>query len=416
MKIYRVFPIFAFVLAAVSGLEQVDQNPSQIQVISKEKQNSKNIWTPNRKGNTKRKLDDFFDLINVVSPYLSVLCCENDTSTVFPSMGPSLNPTYSEKQVFAPSNVEADYNFGSVCSMSRDFLVVGAPGEIGDKVGSAHLFHLDGTEISELDDGGDASVGDKYGHGVAIDEKVVVGTYNNNFLKIFTQNGDLERTIHNDDVTWFGSVVKTLGDKILTKGSNDDGTGFAFLYSTSGERLKEFYEDGDYFHDVALSDELIALTSLHSLKTRIFFNSGDFTKTIEIDRGGTNVDISGDRVAIADHWLSDSAGAVWLYRTDDGFLVSNLAIPASASGNIQFGRRVQFIEEKLLVSAPLAYEFRGAVFIYDVENGNYEGEKSAPDGGKFGEGLCAGRESYYAVGADFANDLFGVVYLFRLSD
>ena len=322
------------------------------------------------------------------------------------------------EEIFTASD-GSDYDvFGTSCSMSDDFVVIGTYGV--DNEGSAYLFNLNGTEVAKLTPGDDGEEDDKFGGSVSIDEKLVVGTYYGNYVRVFSRNGTYERTIRCDDCLYFGDVVATLGNLIVTKGEQDS-IDKLFIYSTEdGQLLKTLEQGSDWIRAVAISEQFIVSTGS---KTIIYSNtSPDFPKIAEINQDGWEVAVAGDRLVIGDilhpYGSLDRCDA-YLYKTD-GTLVTALD-RQDASRRSEFGFSVAITDDKVLVGAYGDDDqgfHSGSVFIYSAVTGEFIKKVVAPDGEAndfFGSSVCAS-DSHYVVGAEGDNCRTGAAYLFQSSE
>ena len=152
--------------------------------------------------------------------------------------------------------------------MSKELVVIGATG-VDSSTGAAYLFNLDGTEVKKLTPGDDGNIRDFFGGSVAIDEKVVVGTFYGNYFNVFSREGTYERTITRDDCAFgFGYHVATLGNLIVASGIQSF-TEKLFIYTIAGDLLKEFESDTG-ISDVAISEQFIVSTGEEDGKTLIY--------------------------------------------------------------------------------------------------------------------------------------------------
>jgi len=168
--------------------------------------------------------------------------------------------------------------------MSNDLAIIGARGV--DRKGAAYLYHLNGTEIKKLTPGDDGEEGGLFGTSASIDEKVVVGSFLNNYVQVFSRQGIYERSIRCDDCSYFGRSVATHGNLIAVVGEQND-IWKLFMFTTEGRLLKSFFEQGIYWSsDVAISFQFIVSTFTKDGrgKTIIYSNqSPDFPKIAEIN-------------------------------------------------------------------------------------------------------------------------------------
>lgn len=337
---------------------------------------------------------------------------------------PTRIPDYSEKRLVASDGGSYD-NFGVSCAISGDLIVIGASTActrvqgcigIGDGTGAAYLFDLNGKEKKKFTTGEDGEEFDYFGESVAIDQKIVVGSYSGYFVRVFSRDGIYERTITCNDCWGFAKDVATLGNKIVIAGEQNYTANKLSVYSTEGELLKELephHEEIYYPAQVAISEQYIVSTPLVG-KTFVYANEApDFNKTVEIDQGGSSVAVFGDRLVIGDKSENDGAGAAWLYSTD-GTLIKTLERHGS-----EFGHSVEITNNKVLVSAPLPVATdedcgeTGSLLTYSADTGDFIEKIYKPKdeySNIFGSCVSAS-SSHYIVGAANATNE-GAAYLF----
>jgi len=120
-----------------------------------------------------------------------------------------------------------------------------------------------------------------------------------------------------------------------------------FLYTKEGEFIKLLEQGSDDIWGVAISEQFIVSTARDG-KTFIYSNtSPDFPKIAEINQGGTEVAVSGDRIVIGDINTNDRDGATYLYKTD-GTLVTALD-RQDASRYSWFGWSVAIMDQHLSI-------------------------------------------------------------------
>eukprot|EP00594_Rhizosolenia_setigera_P020187 CAMPEP_0178958386 /NCGR_PEP_ID=MMETSP0789-20121207/11588_1 /TAXON_ID=3005 /ORGANISM="Rhizosolenia setigera, Strain CCMP 1694" /LENGTH=345 /DNA_ID=CAMNT_0020641035 /DNA_START=1 /DNA_END=1038 /DNA_ORIENTATION=- len=320
------------------------------------------------------------------------------------------------EEIFTASDGNCHDKFGSSCSMSDDLIVIGARCVGGiwlfNNDGAAYLFNLDGTEVAKLTPG----------DSVAIDEKVVVGTgFDLNYVQVFSRNSTYERTIYCVECSSFGSNVATHGNLIVTNGAYGYTENFIyklFIYSTEdGQLLKSL--EGDFIYDVAMSEQFIVSTALNG-KTFIYNNtSPDFAKIAEINQGGREVAVAGDRIVFGDATAKSYNGVAYLYKTD-GTLVKTLD-RQDASSDSWFGFSLAITDNKVIVGAYRDDDggcMNGSIFIYSADTGDFIEKVVGPDGKRFnyfGSSVCAS-DSHYVVGAQGVDRNTGAAYLFQFSE
>jgi len=327
-----------------------------------------------------------------------------------PTSNPTPNPTPNFEKLVAQDGVEGDA-FGSSCSIYDDIFVIGAP-NADNYIGAAYVFDHNGNEMKKLTPFGDGETFDEFGSSVSIDEKIVVGTGNGDYVNVFSLEGDHERTITCDECTClsddcsgmnFGHELATHGEKVVVS----FGSQLRVYNITNGELLKVLWESHDNVFDVAISNKYIVSTYMSGF-TRVHSNlEPDFPKIVEIPQGGTNVAVSGDRLVIGNKYANDHDGAVYLYRAD-GTWISNIYRGESGS---YFGGSVEITEDKVLVGAYPTW----SVFIYSAYTGNLIEKRVSPNynpwAGGYEGNVCAS-DSHYIVGDPFEDEDEGAAYLF----
>jgi len=171
-------------------------------------------------------------------------------------------------------------NFGEAVDISDDIIVIGAPNDdsMGTDAGSAYIFNKDGTEVKKLVPN-DLAPSDNFGYSVAISgDRLVVGSFGDDengdgsgSAYIYTTSGDLVKKIIAQGGSAnerFGRGVAINGDKVIIGADRDEhngGTsGAAYVFTSSGEYRQKLIapdgESGDLFGNaVAASDHKLVV-------------------------------------------------------------------------------------------------------------------------------------------------------------
>jgi len=190
----------------------------------------------------------------------------------------------------------------------------------------------------------------------------------------------------------FGSAIATSGDRLIVGATPEGDPGGAFVFEHSGSEWRQVAHLSA--SDAAAADSL-----------------------------GTAVAIDGDLALVAAGGADSSRGAVYVFRADGSGAWSQVARIDAPEGTIaddRFGDALALQDGSAIVAATRADSGRGAVYRYGpVQDGWSQLERIAPEdrtgNARFGSAISIGEETVL-VGAPGADGFRGAVYSFRPGD
>lgn len=276
---------------------------------------------------------------------------------------------YTEQKLVAYDGVNSE-RFGTNVSISKDFLIVGAPfdNDLGYKSGSAYLYTKTDTGWvlvkKLLSPEGEAEF--EFGHHVYMDDEQLI-------------IGEIRRPGSIENIGNGGAVY------VFRKDNNWNLSQKLYPSSiSSGDRFGYSIDrDGDYLIISALLDRAFEggprCGTAHIYKKN--GNVWTYIKKIvptQQDEGmqyGIDVAIKGDWIFVGANVLNIARGAVYVYKKNgDNWSIYQKLIPQNVQIAENFGFRIAISETRALISSP-AYDIdpqynsnNGAVYVYEYED------------------------------------------------
>ncbi len=379
---------------------------------------------------------------------------------------------FSDEEKWLASDGAVDDEFGYSVSISGNYAIVGAPGKWQnvDELGSAYIFHFDGTSWEEQQKimAADGEAGDRFGISVSISgDNAIVGAIENDdkgeasgSVYIFNFDGSnwTEQQMllasdgeENDN---FGNSVSIsgnyaiIGAPAIYKIDNNTGSAYIFYFDGSNwvEQSKVLPSDGapeDRFGDsVSISGNYAIVGAagndyygINSGSAYIFhFNGTNWVEQqklvasdgAETDWFGLSVSISGNYAIVGnvydDVYLWDS-GSAYIYHFDGtNWVEQQKLIPLDGDMLEYYGGNVSISGNYAIVSASGDNDngdSSGSVYIYLYDGTNWEEQQKilASDGAEWDQfGLSVTISSEYAIvgarGDDDNGNNSGSAYIF----
>ncbi|MEN9442875.1 MAG: hypothetical protein RLZ33_2952 [Bacteroidota bacterium] len=319
----------------------------------------------------------------------AILGSWGDDINGFPDVGSAyiyekINGKWIEQiKLLASDGEESDY-FGYSVGISGDIAVVGAylDDDLGLNAGAVYIFNYNGSSWVQTDKiyAADGSSGDVFGRSIDIEGKRIVigadgdfynGTSAGSAYIFENQGGNWVETAHlspSDGVNYdrFSNCVSISGDRVLIGAKDHD-----FLGAESGAAYV-FKYNGTIWTQEA---KLLASDGI---------TDDSFSCSVAID--GTQILIG----ACQDQSLSGS-GAAYLFNFDgNSWIQTQKIIAPDAIAGLIFGRKVDIINDNLLVGADgdntMALHSGSAYFFKKNGSNWYYNSKMTPsDGAVFGD-------------------------------
>jgi choice-of-anchor B domain-containing protein len=190
----------------------------------------------------------------------------------------------------------------------------------------------------------------------------------------------------------FGSAIATTGNRLIVGSTPENDQGGAFIFEQSGSDWRQVAR-------LSASDAMAA------------------------DSLGTSVAIDGDLALVGAGGADSSRGAVYVFRADGSGAWSQVARIDAPEGTIpddRFADALALHDGSAIVAATRADSGRGAVFRYRPDQGGWsQVERIAPEdltgNARFGSAISSG-DGTVLVGAPGAHGFRGAVYSYRPDD
>jgi len=356
----------------------------------------------------------------------------------------------AEVEVLKPSDGHAGDYFGSACSISDNYAVIGNYPEISH--GQVYIFKKSLTDTwdeEEILTAPSPVKFDEFGFSVATEgDYVAVGSpgYGDNegAVYIYKKEADswiLKQTLSQPigaEVQNFGEVVAINGSYLLTSTPYADSghNGKGFLYKRTGETwnlIKTFTapastpDDGDFGEWCAISDNYICISAPASQTDGQIFiyennsDSWDLNATFTPPAGsfglGFNVSIT-DTYAVCTGMTGDESesGVVFVYHNAGGVWSQSQVMNSPSSVFNMFGYSLSINDTALAISDPMN-NFKGAVYTYTLNaeqwefDEKYTGNNSFPS---FGMSIDLHNNDFLLAGAPIESFETGQAYVWNL--
>ncbi|MCB1228734.1 MAG: FG-GAP repeat protein [Verrucomicrobiae bacterium] len=297
------------------------------------------------------------------------------------------------RRIRASDGAAGDF-FGTSVSLCGNLVLVGAPGDEGNRGGAYLIDVRNGREVRKLAAFG-AVANEYFGDSVALAGDLAV-------IGVPGRNGGT------GEVFVFDTRTGTLR-QILAATGGAAGDEFGRSVATDGRRVltgawgRAFGTGAAYYHDGFTGDQLWALTATGGAPGHLF---------------GISVSLCGSRALVGATGTNGFQGTTYVFDLHSGLQTAALTAPDGVGGD-NFGVRVAAEGNLALIGAHLHDSGSGAAYLFDLSTQSFLGKLVAPDG-KGGDhlgsatALCGDLAVLGAPGDDegfFADT--GSAYLFR---
>ena len=311
--------------------------------------------------------------------------------------------------------------FGRSVAISGDKVVVGAPGvdDIGSDSGAAYLYSRSGTDWTATAKllAHDAEPEAEFGYSASIDgDTLVVGARTADAPELSQSNGGAVYFFGFNGLSWspqgqidgnsndaLGSSVSLDGDRCAVGAIGDSPGGVVLTYARTFPNSVPTWstEDGFLSNDPANGEEFGGSVALSGSRCLVGDRAsvdqgpdsgaaylfeliqGDFEleqqlvpdESFGVDRFGTDVSLSGDRIAIGSFGSSAAAatGSVYIYnRIGSQWMLEDRVFSPLGSPFDAFGSAVSLFGDTLVVGAPGFGNEAGVVHVYERVGASWE--------------------------------------------
>jgi len=306
-------------------------------------------------------------------------------------------------------------NFGISLSIDGEYIVVGAntkdKSDVEKDVGSVYLFKIENDEVSQIAKivADDSAKNDNFGTVVSLSgDYIAVGVPNIETAYLFKRESDDDNNVtqvakfmakDSAENDFFGEAIAINGNYVLVGAPNEDTTednaGSSYLFKIADDDIKQIAkiqienpEENDYFGDAVSIDGdyfVIGAVGKESYKGKayLFKRKSDSENDIEqmetltaqnaiVDDGfGASVSINNNIIVIGATGTEKDAGNIYIFEkksNDNTISIEKLKIENAQNGD-NFGKSVDIDGDFIVAGAPGKENNsgKGYIFIKDKE-------------------------------------------------
>jgi len=345
--------------------------------------------------------DGFGAAVSIHGDYALIGAGDSDSAYIFGKEGID----WVQKKKLTASDTEAGDNFGASVFISGDYAIIGAYQDDvngNTDVGSAYIFKNEGgnwTQIQKIV-ANDGTAGDNFGIKVCISESyAIIGAYLDN------DNGEDAGSAYvfeNEGDRWVQKQKLVSGD-IRSKDNFGFAVSFSGNYAIIGTRRNPGGAAYIFFKNQNGNWNQVQMLTPDNLEETSFF--------------GRSVSLSGNYVivgALSDDEIVSNAGAAYIYENEGGNwnFIQKIA-DSNPSTYEYFGSSVHLSGDYAVVGAPFANDLKGGVFIFRNEDGNWIQQQKlfAADGKEYDTfGKSVSMSGNYVI----AGTMAGAAYIYKI--